>query len=163
MAGAVAIRLDDIELKNWLNKIKAGLATSSGKIKTIIATIGFRDIIGHFRDEMGPDGPWKPLKETTLGARTARTKWANRRAKSGKRRHKILQDTGNLRGSLMPGRGGAQNVPGGVMLFTDVPYAAYHDSDEPRTGNLPQRSFMWMSDKALDEISEGILEEIVGK
>jgi len=161
MPGAVTIKFDDLEMKNWMTKAKLTLSRINGVMRSIVAVIGFSDIQDHFRSESGPDGAWAPLKESTLAGRTSRTKWANKKAK-GKRTHKILQDTGNLRQSVMPGRGGSQTVSNGIMLYTDVPYANYHDSDEART-RLPQRKFMWISDQGQEKIAQAVLEQVVGK
>ena len=83
----MSVKLNAKDLKRSLNKINLA-AKILKKDKNIlfkkISILAFKDIQDHFRKEAGPNGRWKPLKL---------------------RKGRILQDTGRLRGSLMPGIG----------------------------------------------------------
>ncbi len=93
---------------------------------------------------------WKRVKEE--GAKTKLEVYGNRA-------HEVLRDTGVLLNSLSPGKLGGDGVtyakpngPGGndqvfqhlangVIIGTNVPYAKFHQSGEPRK-KLPRRPFL---------------------
>ena len=99
----------------------------------VIATKGWKDVIEHFRDESGPDGKWKALKHT--------------RASGGNR---ILQDTGRLRLAQRWRTVGYDEA----HIFTQIKYAAIHNfggtvkTKSGKSFEMPQRKFLWISDKA---------------
>lgn len=65
---------------------------------------------------------------------------------------KLLQDTGNLVGSMTPAIG-----PDFAEVFTNVPYAKYHASQRPREV-IPLRDFFDVDDEALTEDIEWMIE-----
>ncbi len=90
-------------------------------------------------------GRWEPLAQSTLEGRRASTS------------PKILQDTGVLAASIMASWGSDFAIGGS----TNVPYAVYHVSDEPRT-HLPKRDFTDVDmDVVLEEAAELLLDEIL--
>ena len=103
----------------------------------IVAIASFRDIIEHFDDQSGPDGPW-----------TARSPKYKKYIEA-KGYTNILQVTGNLRKSLMFGTGKVRKNSSGVILYTPVKYAKKHDEG---LDGMPKRKFMWLSKKAIDSI-----------
>lgn len=111
----------------------------------LLSSIVFKDVMAHFKDEAGPDGPW--------------VEWSkNYRRKTGKK----LQDTGRLRNSFKPEK--YRNSSAGMIWFNDAhtktgyPYAAGHNYGGSMPGRPPKREFMWLSDKAMDQVSVQTLQ-----
>jgi hypothetical protein len=77
----------------------------------------------------------------------------------GKSGNKILQDTGRLRQTFVPTNYRA--VSGGIVFFNPAktksgfPYAAAHDEGFAKGGK--KREFMWLSEIAMEEISDSAL------
>lgn len=113
----------------------------------MIAVEGYKDIIGHFRDEMGEGGQkWEKLKPETL---------KNRR--KGKRSGvKILQDTGTLRNTLS-----SKVFSNEAHIFSNLKYAAAHNFGyAPK--NIPQRKFLWIYKKRQETMIKIIIDYILG-
>lgn len=134
--GDVSISID---YKEW----EALFAVMRGRFNNIIkllqsayATLGYKDIIQHFEDESSPWGKWKPLKY---------------------RKGKPLQDTGNLRKSITPSNWRAISSSG-IVVFANAPYGQTHDEG---TAKIPQRKFMWISDKVQTKMAEYLSHMIV--
>lgn len=79
-------------------------------------------------------GPWEPLSPITLMMRRAEGKGA-----------KMLQDTGILKGSVMPWSEGGE-----AEAYTNDPKAKFHFSHEPRN-KIPLRDAF---DIAMDEVAQ---------
>lgn len=134
---------DTLEL---LKQVKDG----EQKYLSLVGAIVYRDVIDHFNKEAGPEGQW--------------TKWSdsyfNHMQKIGRSGNKILQFSGNLRNYFKPQK--YDKSGGGLLWYNDAktksgfPYAAAHNNDEARR-TLPQREFMWLSEKAMDDISVATL------
>lgn len=74
--------------------------------------------------------PWPPLAPSTV----------ERKARQGLSPEILVGETGNLRTHW----GIIQIDNRGMIWGSGVPYSKYHDSDEPRTSNLPQRKlYKW--------------------
>lgn len=109
----------------------------------------------NFKTEGGKVGKWAPFK---LGGRKVKKgKWGKRSRYSGKNKWvldtsaKLLQDTGQLRGSF---KGFATNEVAGVG--TEVTYSKYHEYGVPKN-KLPQRRMM--PDPELDkDVVTGVLK-----
>lgn len=106
----------------------------------------FRDVIEHFEEEKGPEGRWKKWSKFYKEKMEARGKGGN----------KVLQDTGRLRNSFKPQKYRA--TKDGFLWYNDAkvgkknfPYAYAHDTGGKQ---LPQRQFMWLSDKAMEKIAQ---------
>jgi len=127
-----------------LNKVKGG----DNKFAGLLSAIVFRDVIGHFTQQEGSEGPWAPWSESYL----------EHMKKIGRQNNMILQFTGRLRDSFRPTNFKATSE--GLLWFNraktseDFPYAYAHDTGG---GRLPKRDFMWLSDKAVEDISEQTL------
>lgn len=101
-----------------------------------VAIMGWRDILTHFQQQRGPDGPWEPLAR-------------NRRRKGNPKKglgHRILQDTGTLRSSI-----GWRTEGVDAVLFTNLEYADYHEH-QLKDYKRPKRSFLWISNIAMKNI-----------
>ena len=63
-------KLQSVEWTRFLRGILNKTADASGILRTVYATIGFADIIGHFNAEKNSDGSrWARLKESTVRSR----------------------------------------------------------------------------------------------
>lgn len=133
--------------KAW-QKIIGGLQKKWKQIEArkefgnIISAIVFKDVIGHFEEEKGPGGSWKPWSKM----------YADHMRAIGKSGNKILQDSGRLRQSFLPANFKAQSD--GILFYNKAkvngfPYAAAHDQGGKK---LPQRKFMWLSDKGMNSV-----------
>lgn len=136
----------DIELvvDNWeifFAKLKGNTQKFTKFLQVAASTEGFRDIINHFKEESGPSGGWKELKKPRSG--------------------KILQLTGRLRGSILPDTGGTEIMGNNaVRMFSNVEYSRTHDLGDP-SRNIPQREFMWLSNKAQQAMADMIIDLVM--
>lgn len=143
---------EDREVVDFLKSMRSRLAKVKGseqKFVGLLSAIVFRDVIEHFQNEEGSSGPW--------------AKWSpSYRAhlkEIGREGNQILQFSGRLRGNFKPEKYRA--TASGPLWFNDArtksgfPYAYAHDTGGPQ---LPQRDFMWLSDKAAEEISKQTLQ-----
>lgn len=160
----------DLDAKQW-QRFLDSLGRKMGRATDMLLELGkihgFQDIIKHFNDEKGPDGSWAPWSPAYAEKRRRAAEGGSRlrrQRRSGgpvTAKGKILQDTGNLRNSLLPsgtsvGEGDIRKKGRGIVeLFTTVPYASVH---EYGTSRVPQRSFMWLSDDAVDKVAEGLIQ-----
>ena len=140
------VSLDSKQWKAFIDGVGKKMKNAYPKLRSAVMVFGFKDIIDHFSKEEGENGRWKPRKASTQRS-------YSRKGKAG---NKLLQDTGALRGSLIHGQTekvGANNV----LMFTQVPYAGRHNYGK----GMPKREFMWLSDKALDNIAKMFLDETI--
>lgn len=100
-------------------------------------------LVSRVNDKFESGGPgWAPLAASTIASRR----------KSGKGAQ-ILKDTGRLAGSIEAFSGGDY-----AEAATDVEYAIYHVSDEPRE-KIPKRDFFdVLTDDVMDEAAETLIE-----
>lgn len=113
---------------------------------SVISAVVFKDVMTHFEDEKGPDGRWKAWSKS----------YANHMRSIGKGNNKILQDSGRLRQSFLPSNFKAQSD--GILFYNKAkvdgfPYAAAHDQGGKK---LPQRKFMWLSDKGMNSVVKAV-------
>lgn len=132
--------------KNTFDKLKE-IQNGTGKFVGLMSAIVFRDVMDHFKEEQGSDGAWAPWSEI----------YKKHMQKIGRAGNKKLQFTGRLRNSFQPDN--VKKVSKGLLWFNNAqingfPYAAAHDEGGDR---LPQREFMWLSDKGAEQLSEQVL------
>ena len=141
---SVDLKLRLVGQSNVLNTLKLMMrrADEPSRLVARLAVIGFQDVMDHFRKEEGAkksgDTPssWARLSPITI---------AYRRTGKGTGGHKILQDTGRLRGSIIPGTRGTRRA----FVSTNLVYAATHQYGR---GNIPARPFLWISRSGLDKM-----------
>lgn len=132
------------EMKSKLSEVKNGQKRYIGLLSSIV----FRDVISHFKDEQGESGPWQQWSYS----------YRKQMNSKGRGSNKILQYNGRLRNSFQPTN--VENTNKGIMWFNNAktksnyPYAWGHDTGD---GKLPKRDFMWLSEKALEDISNQTL------
>ena len=116
----------------------------------IINSAVFADIIQHFDDEKGPDGPWQAWSKTYQ-------KHLDRIGRGG---NKKLQFSGKLRQNFKPTnwRGTAD----GILFYNNAqtksgyPYAQGHDEGGRVAGRPPKRNFMWLSAQGIKKMVDSI-------
>lgn len=144
----VEIKFDSKKALQFFDTMAKNLSDITEKQKLYVNSISpfvFRDYIEHFDKEMGPTGRWKSWSAV----------YRERQIKRGKGSNKILQDNGRLRNTFKATN--YRKAPEGVLWFNDAktakgfPYAAAHEDGD---GNLPKRSFMWLTQKAIDNIAK---------
>lgn len=137
---------------NNLNRRTVFMKEGNKKYVSLISATVFQDVMDHFSKEEGSDGPWQMW---TIG-------YARQMNMKGKSGNKVLQDSGRLRNAFAPTKW--KNDQGAIYWYnnaktkTGFPYAAAHDEGGPQ---LPQRDFMWLSSRALENIAERTLQFIM--
>jgi len=175
MAG-ISIKYDAKKAIELVNKA-TGRLDKTNTIMDVIATMAWRNVIKHFRDEEGKGGkPWAPLKNNP------RVFWppgkTEPRTRGGT---KVLQDTGLLRNSLMP-----RVKKNEAHVFTKVKYAATHQfgkripartssgkkmkfviggkkifTDKAKGFKMPKRDFLWLEPKKINEMARKFISWVV--
>jgi phage gpG-like protein len=118
--------------------------------------IVYKDVIRHFEQEKGPDG-----------ARWTRwmTSYRKQLQRQGKAGNQILQDNGDLRKNFRPTN--TRRRKKSIVWYNNAkteknfPYAYAHDNDETPRTKLARRSFMWLSDNAMDQIVDKSLKYFI--
>jgi len=145
----------DEEVRQYLEQLiyRAQNPVQVEEIVGAISAVVFRNIMDHFKNESGSDGEWAAWSKS----------YARYMNKIGRGGNKKLQFNGKLRQNFMPEK--RRLLSDGIEWFNNAktksgfPYAAAHNYGGPK---LPQREFMWVSDSALDTITEIVLDKIVG-
>lgn len=129
------VTVDDKSLQKRLAEIGKRAKDCSQFTKT--ASIRMHgDVMKHFQTESAPDGKWHRWS----------AKYAAARAR-GRGGNKILQDTGQLRGSI-----GFSNTSKTASVGTNLVYAPTHQyGDSAR--NIPKREFLWVSPALFQDIA----------
>lgn len=130
---------DDSQWQSLLKKINTKWKDIKDRktFGALVASVSYQDIIEHFEDETGPDGPWKKRKEPYKT-------WIEKQGHT-----KILQVTGHLRKSFVIASPKFRTDSSGVLVFNNTSYAQRHDEG---TDGMPKRSFMWLSKKGLQKL-----------
>lgn len=123
------------------------------------AAKALRETDRHFREEIGPRGGWEPLKlYTVLGRRGMGSKKKRALTKfgfetfgkeGGRGKHKILQDTGRLRASIIWNSLSER----AIEIFSLVKYGATHQYGD-RDRKIPARPFLWFPKEFVHGIAE---------
>lgn len=160
------ISIEIVGMNEWLKLLESMIAKGRQFDKLLIAafmTYGFKDIISHFRDEEGPQGKWAPRSPWTQKM-YAQIAEGEREPPDGMRRgsfspsNKLLQLTGQMRQSISGGT--SQNIQShgrdAILVKSHVEYSGKHDEGDP-ANRIPQRQFMWLSDRATSDMGDAIL------
>lgn len=149
MAEEASVKFDADQWESYLKQVRRRWKDPEKQKEFIaIAAIAFsKDYAEHFSKSAGPEGRWKPWSDA----------YREHMKAIGKSGNNILIDTGRLRQSFTPSN--ARSQKDGVLFYNEAKtkggfaYAAAHDEGG---GKLPQRKFMWLSDKAMDDISRQV-------
>lgn len=150
MASEVIFEDKDIQtFLRQLSKKKDDAVKGVNAYAEILSPIVFKDVIKHFEQERGPQGPWPEWS----------TSYRSFMQKVGKGSNKKLQDSGRMRNAFLPSN--HRQASNGILWFNPAktkdgfPYAYAHDTGGTR---LPQREFMWLSDQAAELAAKATLD-----
>jgi len=136
------IVIDDKNVREMLRRITKRsneVDQKSRAYTALLSAIVLQDIADHFAKESGPNIRWQPWSE----------RYRMRMEKLGKGGNKILQDNGTLRNAWTPAN--VRTVSDGIVWFKQTPYAKRHDMGGK---GIPVRRFSWLSEFALNKISD---------
>lgn len=157
MADAV-IEFQDAGWRDFFKKTGARLAEAAPILKRLYGTIGFRDIMAHFKKEEGPDGKWKPRSQFTQ-ERYEAIRRGDAKPDPGVSRgaysptNKLLQLTGTMRSSVMPGNARRLDARS-IIAWANDPKSGQHDrGKESGFPRIPARPFMWLSNTAKRDVA----------
>lgn len=128
------------------------LASNPSRIMAKASILLFKDVMDHFKQEIGPKDKWKRLSPVTIAGR-----------KKGKRKGTIrkLQDTGALKNSIRP-----RSTRTTAIVETSIEYAAIHNfggmAGKNKKVKIPQRRFMFASKKLRNILKIDIGKFFVG-
>jgi len=135
------------------------------------ATFGYKDVIEHFKDQTADGLAWPSRKQSTNDRYDAINAGlikppAGYRKGSFRSSNRLLQLTGRLRQSFVFGgsKGETTIEPKGdtaIMITNNVEYSGTHEYGNP-SKRIPSRSFMWLSEKARENMAELILDHVFG-
>lgn len=132
------MRVDDLRIHyeaKQLGEVVDQFRTAGGNVGLLTPLIGeelHSEIIGNFENQRGhQQGPWPPRKDPMK--------------RGGE--HPLLRDTSVMFGSLT-----MVSDAEGAEVYTNVPYAKYHVSHEPRT-KMPLRDFFDIDTASVTEYS----------
>ncbi len=157
MAEVVYTQFEDKEVSKFLKTMEKKLSDIKGGKKEyvgLLSAIVFKDINMHFQQEMGSQGKWEQWSPT----------YKEHMDKIGMSGNQILQFNGTMRQNFKPND--VRTSAKGIMWYNDAktksgfPYAYAHDAGGDV---LPQRDFMWLSDDAMDDITEQTLQFMLEK
>ena len=138
---ATPVTLSAKEWQKFLKKVDK-IKKPFPLLRSAFFTFGFADIQRHFRAESGPSGAWAGIK----------------------RAGKILQDTGRLKNSILPGNA-KQSGRNGILIIAstkaagaNTEYAGIHNRGE---GRVAKREFMWLSAIAQERILNQVMSKLV--
>jgi len=162
MTTEITAEFKDDEVKQFLDKLNKNLKAIDkkkfGKIAAGFGTVIFADVQRHFREALGPDGPWEKWSDL----------YAERQKKLGKSwPGNALKFSGFLRNNFKPTN--YKQGKDGLFWFNNAqtksgfPYAYAHDNDTDSRSTLPRRSFMWLSKDGFDKISQIAIDALVEK
>lgn len=152
MAGE-GITFEHEKVKEFFSRISKNVKEIEEKDRVFwvgLQSIAFRDVVDHFEKQQSSTGKWQKWSEI----------YKKRMIALGKGGNKILQDTGNLRQNIRLADS-TNRIKQGQLLFNPAktksgePYAKNHDEG---LNGMPQREFMWISDKALNKMSKIMAE-----
>jgi len=176
----IEIEFDSEGLVKIIDRVALSLAAIKDrdmKFGKMISPIVFRDIIEHFEKEQGPSGAWPKWSKSymqSIAGLVAFRRFGNRtvaitsdefleKNKPPREPGKKLQDTGQLRNQIRPTN--IRRNAAGYEWYNPAktkkgfPYAYAHDTGGPI---LPQRQFMWLSEKALDQVMQITFAFVLG-
>ena len=156
------VTFDSKEWENLFKRIGAKLDKVYPILRTAFSVFGIKDIVQHFSDEQGDDGKWKPRSQYTnmiydmisSGKKSAPPGISSSAFRSS---NKILQLTRALRQSFIPANI-QQKGKSTLLFFSNIEYSGKHDRGEE---GMPKRSFMWLSENAMEYMSKYILDTVV--
>lgn len=183
MAEYSGVHFKDKKMRKFLSNLEKNFRNAKDRQRAFVVNLGaivFQDVMDHFDKEEGPDGKWSDFSRSykaavngemffrRIGGKTIPFKGEdpNGRPKKGSL-GQMLVSSNTMRNWFAPAKTGqrSRKVSNGIMWFNAAktkkgfPYAKHHD-EGPSDGKKP-RSFMWLSDKAMERITETSLRFIL--
>ena len=182
----VNLDFEDSSWQAFLAALKNALKSSDTLLKKAFLVIWPREESRIFQEEMGPDGPWAPWKDSTKRQRMvhelrsaigkahssgsltysqrarAESKVRGRQAAlyaggtSVRRGGKLLQVSGRLRTQSIQNPI-VKDLGGGLEVQSPTPYSGYLDEGTKR---MEARPFMWLGDDAQDNMMQVLADSI---
>lgn len=175
--------LDDKIVRNFIKNLdKKTKDIKDGKKEYVglLSAIVYSDVIKHFENESGPTGKWQQWSQSYSDAIAGKAffRYVNGRiirfdTKDMKKKNipkpprkpgQILQDTGRMRNAFKPTNW--RKNSSGILWYnnaktkTKFPYAFAHNEGGDV---LQKREFMWISEMAMNKISEQTLQFMLDK
>lgn len=148
------MRFEDREIKLKIDKMISKIKDGSKLLEASFSIFGFKDIIDHFSNKQGPDGPWKPRAKTTDAF------YDSFKPKGYSSKSPLLQQTGLLRNSTQKSNGQLKRSgKNQLTLIATANYSGPLDRGSSKK-NLPARPFMWLGERAKMNIVRHITEEV---
>ena len=140
----ITAQVEPVSMRKLEKDLKRLVPEAQKKFFKLAAVAIYKDVIGHFEKERGPDGKWKRFKWPDGKIRNTRP------TKRGG--NKMLQDTGRLKGSIVPfvesGAAGAR---------TNLEYAGFHNDG---TSKIPKREFAYVDDATMTKLEDYLAQAI---
>jgi phage gpG-like protein len=151
----VSVEFEDANVRRLLKGISTHLdevKNGDKKYTGLVSAIVFADVMDHFQKQQGPSGPWAPWSQLykKRAQEMGRSEGSN-----------MLKMSGRMRNTFTPDK--VRGTSDGPLWFNNArtragfPYAYWFDED-PK--NKKKRPFMWLSETAMDKISDQTLEFI---
>lgn len=149
------VEFQDESINKFFESIQGKLRQIDGGQKRfvgLLSAVVFKDVIHHFEQEQGEKEKWQQWSDS----------YRTHMEQIGKSGNKILQFTGRLRNNFKPQKN--RITKDGILWFNDAqtkngfPYAFAHNEGGDI---LPKRDFMWLSDSAIQEMSQQTLAFIL--
>ena len=159
------VRLDDSAWREFMGAMKGRLHRGNDALVAAYSTIGIGDVMRHFRDQAGPDGPWRRRLLTTdyHDAKVYSGQW---KPWPGTRRswydpsRPLLVFSGRMRKGVLAGRSHARHAgQGKVVISNPMPYSGKHDEGI----GVQKREFMWLSDDAQQNMVNAVAAFVFGE
>jgi phage gpG-like protein len=184
----MSVSINSSEWDRMLTRIGDKLAAPAKLLHAVMVTRGFAFIIKKFTQERGPNGPWPKRSASTNKAYESIRNSAKAFKKASKKlgvagalsagfktpsllvngvprssyraSNRLLQLTGNLRKSLMPGKLASKSRFIGrdaILIFSPIEYSGQHDNGDA-SQNIPERKFMWLDASEKETIAGDVLK-----
>lgn len=157
--------LDLTEWRNLLKKILVNGTRAADILKAVFNIFGFEDIQDHFKKQEGNDGAWEKRSPGTqelyamiASGRRSPPKGNARAAYNPS--NPVLHLSGKLRQSFLP-TNVKRLTQNSILIFSNSKYSGIHDQGDS-SRNLPRRSFMWLSEGALDKMGQTTVQMWIG-
>ena len=163
MAKNATIEFDDKDWKKFFWNMGSRLKDLTAILKRLYGTMGYKDILDHFKKEEGPEGKWKPRSQFTQERYEAIRRGAAEPPEGIARSafnpsNRLLQMTGAMRSSIL-GHNSRTLDSRTILVWANDPKSGKHDRGVD-TGfpKIPARPFMWLSNSMKQKIARGAAE-----
>lgn len=144
---AISIKVNGLnKVSKRFNEMKKR-SENPNTISKVIAVKAWKEVLSHFKKELGKKGKWQPFK---IGGRWT-GKGQNRKFDSGA---KLLQNTGRYRNSTLWKTG-----KNDIVVYNNTKYGKYHEFGKGRM----KRDIMWLPKNKIKEFIKTFEKYLAGK